>query len=343
MNVKISVIIPIYNTERILLERCVQSIIMQRYKNIEILLIDDGSVSKTAETIDELGQYDKRIKVFHLENRGASSARNFGIKHSTGEYFTFVDSDDYISESMIWHAFQIISETDADLVVGAVKRVFSRSNVCSVSKKKVDYKKLSSDDIEAMKGHMLDMSVKQYQNIDGGNITRGPIARFVKKKTMGVIFFDEELVVGEDTVWNIKLLDQGGNIVVAYEQWYFYAQNEASVTHKYDENMKEYIADKLYAVQKLVEIHPELQKNYNALMVEEITSRLIKSFLLHNDNVMSYREKKMYLKNFLKENPFKEIYQFHVRFNKTGIKLLFIKLDLILPLYIVWRNIKHEN
>jgi len=167
--------------------------------------------------------------------------------------------------------------------------------------------------------------------------------RFVKKKTMGVIFFDEELVVGEDTVWNIKLLDQGGNIVVAYEQWYFYAQNEASVTHKYDENMKEYIADKLYAVQKLVEINPKLQKNYNALMVEEITSRLIKSFLLHNDNVMSYREKKMYLKNFLKENPFKEIYQFHVRFNKTGIKLLFIKLDLILPLYIVWRNIKHEN
>ena len=95
----ITIIIPVYNILDYL-ERCVDSCIHQSYPDLEILLIDDGSTDGTGELCDRLKEKDKRIRVFHKENGGSSSARNLGIKEARGEYLGFVDSDDYISEDM---------------------------------------------------------------------------------------------------------------------------------------------------------------------------------------------------------------------------------------------------
>ena len=95
----ISIIIPIYNIMDCL-EKCVDSCINQTYKNIEILMIDDGSTDGTAELCDRLKEKDERIRVFHKENGGSSSARNLGIEQARGEYLGFVDSDDFISSTM---------------------------------------------------------------------------------------------------------------------------------------------------------------------------------------------------------------------------------------------------
>jgi len=96
---KITVIIPIYNIIDCL-ERCVTSVIQQTYRDLEIILVDDGSTDGTSELVDKLGILDDRIKVFHKENGGSSSARNLGLKHATGDYIGFVDSDDYIEPDM---------------------------------------------------------------------------------------------------------------------------------------------------------------------------------------------------------------------------------------------------
>lgn len=95
----ISIIVPIYNIKEYL-PRCVHSITAQTYKNLEILLVDDGSTDGTGELCDELAKEDARILVFHKENGGPSSARNFGIAKAQGEYLGFIDSDDYIDSSM---------------------------------------------------------------------------------------------------------------------------------------------------------------------------------------------------------------------------------------------------
>ena len=95
----ISIIIPIYNIMDCL-EKCVDSCIHQTYQNIEILMVDDGSTDGTSEFCDKLKEKDKRIRVFHKENGGSSSARNLGIEHARGEYLGFVDSDDFISPTM---------------------------------------------------------------------------------------------------------------------------------------------------------------------------------------------------------------------------------------------------
>lgn len=99
-NIKVSIIIPIYKSEKYL-SKCIDSIIAQEYSNWEILLIDDGSPDKSGEICDEYAKRDNRIKVFHKENGGVSSARNLGLDNIEGDYVTFVDSDDWLSEETL--------------------------------------------------------------------------------------------------------------------------------------------------------------------------------------------------------------------------------------------------
>ena len=111
---KISIIVPVYNTAKYL-ERCVDSIVAQTYTEWELLLIDDGSTDDSAAICNEYAAKDERIRVFHKENGGVSSARNLGLDNAQGEWITFVDSDDYIEENFL-KSFE--GNLDADLVVG---------------------------------------------------------------------------------------------------------------------------------------------------------------------------------------------------------------------------------
>ena len=95
----ISVIVPVYNVESYL-EKCIDSIIHQTYKNLEIILVDDGSTDNSGKICDVYKEKDSRIKVIHKQNRGLSSARNCGLEIAKGEYIGFVDGDDYIAEDM---------------------------------------------------------------------------------------------------------------------------------------------------------------------------------------------------------------------------------------------------
>lgn len=117
MNDLISVIVPVYNTEKYL-RKCIESILSQSYKNIELLLINDGSTDSSAEICREYLDKDKRCYYFEKENGGLSDARNYGIERAKGEYITFVDSDDFFLEEAIekLHATALLGESD--LVVG---------------------------------------------------------------------------------------------------------------------------------------------------------------------------------------------------------------------------------
>ena len=110
----ISIIIPIYNIMDCL-EKCVDSCINQTYQNIEILMVDDGSTDGTSELCDKLKEKDGRIRVFHKENGGSSSARNLGIEHARGEYLGFVDSDDFISPTMYEELMNAVLEHNVSI------------------------------------------------------------------------------------------------------------------------------------------------------------------------------------------------------------------------------------
>ena len=113
-NELISIVVPIYNAEKYL-EQCIDSILNQSYKNIEVLLVNDGSIDNSKEIIDKYEKIDNRIKVFHKENKGVSSARNTGIKEAKGNYITFIDADDYIEKDYIEYLYTNIVNSNAEI------------------------------------------------------------------------------------------------------------------------------------------------------------------------------------------------------------------------------------
>ena len=129
---KISVIIPIYNVADYL-PKCIESVINQTYKKLEIILVDDGSPDRCPEICDEYAKKDKRIKVIHKKNGGLSDARNAGLEIAKGEYISFIDSDDYINEHMYENMLSAIENVDADLCICGYDRVNDDGEIRSSS------------------------------------------------------------------------------------------------------------------------------------------------------------------------------------------------------------------
>lgn len=114
----ISVIVPVYNTEKYL-DQCIQSVLAQTYTNWELLLIDDGSTDSSGAICDKYAAQDSRIRVFHKENGGVSSARNLGLDNAKGEWITFVDSDDWVNANLYT---RLLHDSSGLLIVGAYKK-----------------------------------------------------------------------------------------------------------------------------------------------------------------------------------------------------------------------------
>ena len=113
---KISIIITAYNDEKYI-KKCIESVIYQTYKNIEIIIINDGSNDNTLEIINQFN--DERIKIYNQKNLGTGKARNNGLKYSTGDFIIFIDGDDYIDKNILMHSYNLIKKYDADIVANS--------------------------------------------------------------------------------------------------------------------------------------------------------------------------------------------------------------------------------
>lgn len=128
MEPKISVIVPVYNVEQVL-SKCVDSILNQTYKNLEVILVDDGSPDNCPLLCDEYTKRDSRIVVIHKMNGGLSSARNSGIEAATGDFITFVDSDDWIAIDRFEYEIALLDKYNADVTQIDYLKVFSYDKV----------------------------------------------------------------------------------------------------------------------------------------------------------------------------------------------------------------------
>lgn len=133
---KISVIVPVYNVEQYL-PQCLDSIINQTYKNLEIICVDDGSPDNSGKILDEYAKKDKRIKVIHQENQGVSVARNTGLDNATGEYIGFVDPDDWIEANYYETLIHSAKENNADVVQCGYKTYCDKIDKVVVWKKTI--------------------------------------------------------------------------------------------------------------------------------------------------------------------------------------------------------------
>ena len=133
-DMRLSVIVPVYNTASYL-HKCVSSILSQSLPVHELILVDDGSVDASGEIAEEYARQHARVKVIHQKNQGAASARNAGIEAATGEYITFVDSDDYIDNRMYETLLTLIFETGSDIAICGMTVVYPDGSVYHPYKK----------------------------------------------------------------------------------------------------------------------------------------------------------------------------------------------------------------
>lgn len=204
----ISIIVPIYNAEQYL-RRCIDSILAQSYTDFELLLIDDGSKDASGDICDEYAAKDTRVRVFHKENGGVSSARNLGLDNAQGEYITFCDADDHVSED--WLA--AYSEAIASNVALAIQGYYAIDGDNTVEKLLQPH---SGNSIEAKRKLIESQFAQDTYYYLWVKLFRRDLLESHQ------IRFDEQSVLGEDTQFISKYLEYAVSFMCIDSMGYYY-------------------------------------------------------------------------------------------------------------------------
>jgi len=202
----VSIIIPVYNSEQYL-HQCIESIINQSYKNIEVILIDDGSTDNSGRICDKYAQNDKRVRVIHTKNNGPASARNGGIKHLKGEFLFFIDSDDFIENNAISLLMENYNQTNADIIIGDFKKVNDNNPNSGHNRVFPDSKLLTKQDIiDYTRWYLKKPNKFPLFAHSWGRLFRSSI---VKNNS---IYFDADLRTFEDVAFNFDYLNHTNKV-----------------------------------------------------------------------------------------------------------------------------------
>ncbi len=263
----ISVILPIYNVEKFL-ENCIESIINQTYKNLEIILVNDGSTDESGKICDKFKKKDKRIKVIHKRNGGLSDARNAGMKISKGKYITFVDSDDLVHKQYIETLWNLIVNNKADISMCDYKSVNENFSYDEKADENLDSSIYVLDRLECIKKMYIE-GKHGLEFLAWGKLYRKSL--FTKnniKYPKGKIH--------EDTFTTYKLIYYSEKIVFKDECLYFYRIRTGSIMNSIF-NLKK--LDKLEAIEQTCEFFTiNKEKELLSLAFNDYMKNCIKLF-----------------------------------------------------------------
>ena len=276
MEVKISVIVPVYNCED-KIKRCVESIIAQGIKELEIILVNDGSTDNSAEVCNRIMQSEPGVKVIHQSNVGVSMARNSGIKKAVGKYVTFVDADDYLTENPIYEkAINILEKENVEVVSWLWQYEQGGKYVVSQEKiKNIPYGKVNG---------------KSFLNIlYEGNYANGMVVAVWNKLYKRELIENEyfKYRYNEDDDWSIRVLSKASRIYSLDEFGYVYTENINSLTHQKfsgkEYNMLTILKEREALVNENEFLRAETLKLYCNLYIEYYYKAVQYGVPAHND------------------------------------------------------------
>lgn len=213
---KISVVIPVYNVEKYL-RRCIDSVLNQTYKNLEVVLVDDGSSDSSPSICDEYANYDERVRVIHKKNGGLSSARNAALDSSLiGDYVTFCDSDDWIAHNYYEYCINKLSDYQADVI---------QVDYTYATDKKID-KKNPTEKIQVYEGKAILQHYLESTTYTGSySVCRCLFSMDLIKDNRF-----REGKINEDIDWKYKVLSNSRKFVVSNQVMYFYYQSGNTIS-----------------------------------------------------------------------------------------------------------------
>jgi len=231
-----SVIVPVYNGEKVI-ERCILSVISQKFDDFELLIINDGSSDKTSDICKLYEKKESRIKYFEQLNKGPSEARNLGLKNAKGKYICFIDSDDYVEDSYLYFLNDNIKKYEADIIF--IGFLFENQKTGEILSK-------------------VHLNEKLYKRNEFGNLAQKLIdndifgytwCKAIKRDILNEIYFDTNYSLHEDTLFICDVFDRAGSIATCKEYLYHYTKSEGTLCTRYRddiiENM-EYVNKKIF-------------------------------------------------------------------------------------------------
>jgi len=226
---KISVIVPIYNKE-LFLEKSIISILEQTEKDIEIILVDDGSTDDSQKICEEFTKKDSRVLYKRKENGGSTSARNYGLRYASGEYIAFVDPDDYIERDA--YEKMLASSKNADIVIGGLVNEIGKKRIFRVMPKNFE----GFYENEDIRKKILPMFLVYGKNI-GDNLLLAAMYIFLFKKKFideQGIYSDENITYSEDWLFSLEAIFKAKTLAVLHNIHYHYVNNSLGLTENYN-------------------------------------------------------------------------------------------------------------
>ncbi len=311
MNELISVIVPVFNAEKFL-PRCIDSIVKQKYNQIEIILFDDGSKDNSLQICNDFAQKDKRIKVHSRENKGVAQTRLDAFHISTGEYITFIDADDFVSEDYVSNMLNHLKGNNADMVV------CQHYNRTEKEQHKVKRNVVGCFDKQAIeqiiKSKLLFDTTTQVSGIPiylWGKLIKRNYVEPMLKAGLGLWY-------GEDQVGVLQALYNVSSIYVSDDYDYFYVIHPAQVTQLL---RIDFLQEQILCWQKLVEIDKkQLLQDQLSLRIMVNINRFVKRFMDMNLNFNLFKQA---MKNLRDMNILKSLFAKNTIKLKWNIQILF--------------------
>lgn len=311
MDVNVSVIVPIYNAEK-KLKQCIESILIQTLKDIEIILVDDGSTDSSPEICDELSTRDGRIIVIHKDNEGVAKARNDGLKRACGDYIIFSDADDFVPGDAYEKLYRKAVQTDADIVIG---------DVCLVKDNTKRSCHFYEKDFETNDKQLIDKLIMAdfYRNYCPMPYRGkaefgygGPWNKLVKKELLdkNEIQFNSRLRgVYDDILYTAYILFAARKVTYISKPVYDYYIYGDSITHKYKKDMLEINREIFTAWNDFLKQDKNMEKFLPAYYAN-VLRRLSESldyYYYHEEQELKGKKLNKAILNMIREEPYRDI------------------------------------
>lgn len=280
----ISIIIPVYNVENYI-EKCLESLIHQTYRNLQIILVDDGSSDKSGSICDEYAKRDPRIHVLHQENQGVSKARNNGLLSATGKYIGFCDADDWVEPDMYEYLYQLLAGSKCNVAsCGVWLETDTSKHPVGYAKKKV----LNLNVEEAI----AEIHLRRYTS-------EWVVPKLFERTVLEGLVFDEKLKIAEDYVYTCAAIEKSTGVICGNEIKYHYIQRKTSaVNNGYSDNYEKAVAVIKQGIDYYMQKFPSQKKEIMARYIMEqmgLLTSMIKGGQIKTDRVAE-------IKKILKDN-----------------------------------------
>ncbi len=322
---KVSIIIPVYNGEKYI-DGCLKSVVGQTYKNIEIIVINDGSIDDSLALINKYKKIDDRIIVIDKENEGVSVARNKAIDMSTAKWIMFVDVDDKLEQDAVENLMSNI-EKDTDIIISKIYLVSDNNKEefkCAYSEKKIFQDEEKKELIQAIFYDNYKEKISNNSNI---------FAKLYSKDllTRNKIKFKEGMKYGEDVMFNLISFQNSKKIIFINSFTYNYILNYESVTQKYDNNIIAHYTKMLLELREYLtrhDLYKQFKNEYQYFVLRQI-NKFCRLYFFRKENKKTYQELKREFLSLIDMDPYyTAVYKEKINFLSIQRRVLLMLLKM---------------